>query len=127
MPEKQVKFFGKSGWLWFLIIVLISGISFLGIKHEDKNTGSKKVAEQSVIRYLEVDLRPDDWTDWIRLEPGDAWQLDAPGWIEYEFWDGTKKYVPDKGNVYFGKIQNSTFRLRGTRGKAKITIEPKTP
>lgn len=63
------------------------------------------------------------WSDWISLPPGTKFKVDAPGWHEYWFMDGSKKRIENKDYEWLGDIPSSTFKLRGAKGEATITYE----
>ena|SRR3989344_1491786 len=110
--------------VWGLVIGLAFMFGSLIVSNgASKTNGDSKTPKQPIVKVIEVELKEKEWTDWIRLESGDKWQIDAPGWVEYRFWDGTKRYVADKSTRWLGKINSSTFQLRGASGNAKITIE----
>jgi hypothetical protein len=98
---------------------------------KDDQTKNPTVVEEKpeFTKKIDVVLETEEWTEWINLNVGDSWVLDAPGWVEYEFWNGERKLVADKETVWFGKIKARTasFRLRGWAGTAKLTIQQKTP
>ncbi len=77
--------------------------------------------EQTIV----VKLDCKKWSDWIKLPPNVRFQVDAPGWLEYCFWDGRQVKVSDKETKWLGSIPNNTFRIRGAPGEAKITYELK--
>lgn len=141
-PTAVVREFHKSKRLWILLIASL--IAFLVVLFWPSNTGDEKQnskkddqaknstsveEKQEVTKTIEVALKAEEWTEWINLKVGDSWVLDAPGWVEYEFWNGDTKFVADKETVWFGKIkaQTASFRLRGWPGIAKLTIQRKTP
>lgn len=132
----RVNVFRRKKALWWIIAVLIlaigSGAALYScdgerdVSSQLSGTDSGSAVSQSKpaekARVIKVKLHPVDWSDWIRLPPNTNYVLDVPGWHEYWFWDGTKKYVPDNTVQWFGDVPSCTFRLRGKEGEATISF-----
>ena len=75
----------------------------------------------------EVDIRPDCWSGKISPELYHDFNLEAPGKVEYCFWANNRcakrSQVRNRDAKWLGNIRASSFRLRGKRGIATITVE----
>ena len=88
----------------------------------DRQAGSAQTTTGNELTIV-VKLDCQEWSDWIKLPSNVRFQVDAPGWLEYCFWDGRKVMVSNKETKWLGSIPNNTFRIRGAPGEAKITYE----
>lgn len=73
---------------------------------------------------IKVPLHSSCWSGQIMLPPQTKFMVDTPskGDLEYRFWDGRRRLVPDGKAAWLGRISYSSFQLRGN-GEAIITIE----
>ncbi|MDP3947234.1 MAG: hypothetical protein Q8Q41_00895 [bacterium] len=82
--------------------------------------GAKDVAVTA--KETAVEIRSHCLTGTILLPIGNDFVVDAPGELEYFFWNGQRFLVQDKEAKWLGQAPYSTFRLRGTSGQAKLTL-----
>ncbi len=76
-------------------------------------------------QMVKVKVNHDCWSDWVRLPANCTFQVDRPGWVEYQYIDGRKKKFNDNTTNWLGTIPENTFRLRGHPGEVVITIQPR--
>lgn len=69
-----------------------------------------------------IEVRSHCLTGRILLPVGHDFVIDAPGELEYFFWNGQRFKVEDRTAKWLGQAPYSTFRLRGTSGQAKLTL-----
>lgn len=139
----------KSGWLgWVAIIALVALTSRFWTKliptscdfgssaktavaSEPKKSEQPKEQQRAVVA-VKVKLHPRDWSESIsfaKLKPTQVpdsargfFQVNAPDWHQYRFWNGKETPWITKGEQWLGDIPTSTFRLRGQEGEATVLI-----
>ena len=108
---------------WVKLLLLAAGailfFAFVPMSCSCSGTSDSKIE----IKTIKVQLDCCRWSDWIRLPPGTKFRVDAPGWHECYFWDGSRKKVENKNCDWMGDIPSSVFKLRGEKGEAIITYE----
>lgn len=126
MTDEKVREFHKSKMLWAVIIV--SGlVLWYANRASDSDAGRGRTtsAPARPTNALTVTLDEERWTDWINIPVGHRFVVDAPEaeLLELWFWDGRRRLLRKGDSVWFGKLNDCTFRLRGTPGKATVTIQ----
>jgi len=80
--------------------------------------GAKDIA--TTAKETVVEVKAHCLTGRILLPVGHDFAIDAPGELEYFFWNGQRFLVQDKKTRWLGQVPYSTFRLRGKSGQATI-------
>lgn len=135
-PAKVRELIPNKGWLW--IVGMLGILAFLLYPSLTMRLGKpSKSDEERVEKVVKYQLDPVSWTEWISFAelkpsevPDDArfqFQVNAPGWHEYKFWDSPDIHVPgkseneDASKRWLGESAKSTFKLRG-EGEAILRI-----
>ncbi len=131
-PQRLKEAKNKFGFGWIVwLIVLLAGAWVLETKihfSAVSSTAYSIAADAQDIwprigETIKVKIYPDCLSGWINLPPGAQFLIDAPGEVEYFFWSGKRIFIKDKNTQWAGEVPNCSFRMRGSKGEATITIQ----
>ncbi len=103
------------------LLVLLAGRVYIASGGTKNPAGNDK--SRPVIKTETRQLDPEKWCDWVTLPGGVDFQVDSPGWRQYQWPDGGKSPILNDKVSYLGTIRSSTFQIRGQAGVATITYE----
>lgn len=130
-PAGVKPLFEKKWWIWVIgalcvLVILIYPSSSSGGKSSETSaveTPPVKPEKKPVVRTITRELYPVRWCEWVKL-PGDVdFMIDAPGWWQLQYPDGTCTDRIAEKVRFLGTIHDSTFKILGEKGTAIITYE----
>lgn len=114
---------GKRFWIIAAVglILILVGAALRGCQYSRlANKTTPASVSKTTTQIINVRIQPDCWTDWLKLPPGTAFRVNAPGWHRYQFWTGEQRVVEENEVRWFGTVPASTFRLKGAEGEVTI-------
>ena len=131
--KKQI---GRAAWAMAIVLLVLFAINRISQYQPSSGVAAASVAPADRRPTMTVAIRPDRWSDWVRLPQLAKTRCKFPGWREYEFSNGERIRVEESGEIIrtspdgqrsrlieFPRMYPSqAFRLQGKAGNAVITI-----
>ncbi len=117
----------RPNWLIIILVGLLIAGGFWTMKNHSSSVYPVASDAQDIWPHIgetvKVKICPDRLSGWINLPPGAKFLVDALGEVECFFWSGERIFIKDKNTQWLGEVPNCSFRMRGAKGEATITIQ----